>query len=275
MLEEATAICEKGVKEHPTYTSGYVVQGKCYYDLGQLDRAEQAFRKVLELDQNNLVALKYIGLIIAGKGREVEAMGHFKHVLALDPEDREIKAKLEDLEEAPAEPLRVPDDDFEGEPIDLGGGEETSDELATSTLADIYADQGYTDKAERIYREILKKQPDNEQIKRKLAKLGADQSTPKVAGEWEDSDGKDLTGSGESTRPATADTDAWLLEGFGDEEETHEDEAEAAGMLAAGAAPPATDLEKERPQEKTARRRAIDDQKSFEQFKRWIKDHST
>ena len=52
------------------------------------------------------------------------------------------------------------DDDFEGAPISLGTDDDpTTDELATMTLADIYAEQGYTDKALRIYHEVLKRQP--------------------------------------------------------------------------------------------------------------------
>ena len=97
MLEEAAAICDKGVAKHPQYTSGYVVQGKCYYDLDQPDKSERAFRRVLELDQNNLVALKYLGMILLGRGEKDGAMEHFKHVLALDPDNKEIKFKLEDL----------------------------------------------------------------------------------------------------------------------------------------------------------------------------------
>ena len=49
-----------------------------------------------------------------------------------------------------------------------------SDELATTTLADIYAAQGYYDKAGRIYREVLRRQPDNAVIRKKLEELETD-----------------------------------------------------------------------------------------------------
>ena len=59
--EEALEICEAGVERHPGYASGYVVKGKCLYDLGRFDAARDAFKKVLEFDEHNLVALKFLG----------------------------------------------------------------------------------------------------------------------------------------------------------------------------------------------------------------------
>lgn len=203
MIEEAIEICEKGVSANPTYASGYVVRGKCYYDLGNADQAEASFEKVLELDPNNLVALKFMGLILAERGLSKEARGRFEHILALDPGDHEISTRLAELPEADAEAgdelregleevlgedeppdadsdaaaeaveLReVKDEDFEGVQITLGDGGATPDVLATTTLADIYAAQGYRRKAVKIYRELLESQPGNSTIIGKLRDLG-------------------------------------------------------------------------------------------------------
>ncbi|MFH1756390.1 MAG: tetratricopeptide repeat protein [Candidatus Latescibacterota bacterium] len=205
-IEEALHICEKGVEQHPEYASGLVVLGKCYYDQGERDSAKTAFQKVLLLDENNLVALKYLGMILVEQGDEVSAMERFKHILALDPENIEIRNKLEGLQEtevrvdvqdeeieeaAGSEPMseeeeeilvldEILDEEFEGNTILLGGEEETSDELATLTLADIYASQGYLHKAKTIYQEVLRKWPDHSQAKAKLAALELDQARAKL-----------------------------------------------------------------------------------------------
>jgi len=50
---------------------------------------------------------------------------------------------------------------------------ETSEELASITLADIFASQGYISKAEKIYKEVLNKQPGNETVRRKLEELAS------------------------------------------------------------------------------------------------------
>ena len=67
----------------------------------------------------------------------------------------------------------VDDEEFEGVPITLGDATETTDEIATMTLADIYAEQGYTAKALRIYREVHRRQPGNEDLRRKITALEA------------------------------------------------------------------------------------------------------
>jgi len=199
-LEEALDICRNGLERHPDYASGHVVLGKCLYDGGNTESAKAAFQKVLSLDENNLVALKYLGLILSEEGDEAAAMEHFKHILALDPDNVEIRGKLENLqgsednytpgtEPSVAEPSSEEDEeiiqldeileeDFEGSAIRLGEVEETSDELATLTLADIYASQGYVHKAKGIYEEVLRKWPDHSQAKAKLAALELERAEP-------------------------------------------------------------------------------------------------
>jgi tetratricopeptide (TPR) repeat protein len=206
-IEEALEICDLGVKRHPAYPSGHVVRGKCLYDSGNRSGAREAFDRVLLHDEHNLVALKYLGMIEADDGNLEAAGKHLKRILSFDPENKEIKSILHLVEEqaqiergaeepvatmdavdeilSQAAPTPASEEDDEDEPApalsmeaDLGtdaGGVapiddiETSDELASVTLADIFAEQGYTSKAARIYREVLRKQPTNDAIRAKLA----------------------------------------------------------------------------------------------------------
>jgi tetratricopeptide (TPR) repeat protein len=208
-IEEALEICERGVLRHPGYASGHVVKGKCLFDLGDRDGARRVFQHVLTLDENNLVALKFLGTIEADEGNLDTAQRHLQQILALDPENKEIRQILRLVEEK--EQIQREEDREDGEePQDpdmdevdeiLGSGEddapvdaapeydqaaeneparhapdvtdelETSDELASITLADIFASQGYAKKAEKIYREVLRKQPDSDMVRRKLAAL--------------------------------------------------------------------------------------------------------
>lgn len=200
MLEEALDICTRGVRDNPRYASGYVVQGKCLYDSGRAQDARVAFDRVLELDPKNLVALKFLGILCAETGDFEHAREYFEHILVLDPDNREIRSRIEDVDvasvlsppsgihgsalptpvvEAPAMPESEPveeltdvdDESFVGEPITLRDETVTSDEIATMTLADIYASQGYTSRALKIYREVLKRQPDNHELASKIEML--------------------------------------------------------------------------------------------------------
>jgi tetratricopeptide (TPR) repeat protein len=210
-IEEALEICENGIRRHPGYPSGHVVKGKCLYDRGDRDAARGTFETVLVLDEDNLVALKYLGMIEADEGHLETAARHLQQILSLDPENKEIKSILhlveeqeqiersgevlsaddmdvieEILGETASEPSEDPirRDELETavslEPNPrAGGGDakagsdeiETSDELASVTLADIFASQGYTSKAEKIYRELLRKEPGNDVVRTRLREL--------------------------------------------------------------------------------------------------------
>ncbi len=231
LIEEALDICARGLSANPRYASGYVVQGKCQFDAGRADRAEESFKKVLEFDPQNLVALRYLGIIRSGCGDTDGARTYFEHILVLDPDDKDIRQRLEAVREIPStvsattlvdeieevlesdppraevaaaaapkreeaaphiEPAPVaasadddavmdlPDvrDDFEGAPISLGDESATTEYIATVTLADIFASQGYTAKAMKIYQDVLRRQPDNPDVRNKMAALEKGERVP-------------------------------------------------------------------------------------------------
>ena len=266
-LDEALEICNRGVERHPGYASGHIVKGKCLYDRGDFDRARDTFEGVLDLDDNNLVALMFLGMIDAGAGRLDSARGYFQKILAIDPDNQEIKLTLREVEErgqdqrgddrdidqpssrddvsgpdgrgdddtmqdgygdvvleagdtedlmpADKDETTAPETDRspDGETPDVirptrdeadsdadlseGSDEElvvsdepieSSAELASITLADIFASQGYVSKAARIYGEVLKKEPGNNAVRRKLAELTGDSvDAPVGEGEKDDS----------------------------------------------------------------------------------------
>jgi tetratricopeptide (TPR) repeat protein len=269
MLEEALDICRKGLIANPGYASGYVVQGKCQYDADMPEKAEASFRRVLELDANNLVALKFIGIILSERGDLGAARACFEHILALDPEDRDIRRRLDEVgdrvrvtdvtitdelpeipasvrpvQPVPAVPtvpaVRSEEDtgEFEGAPITLGEESGASDEIATITLADIYATQGYTEKARRIYREVLRRQPENEELKRKITALDSRPQEPVPAA----GPVSEAPSSSASAAPAQR-------------------EEEPASPRSTPAPRPSTGSQ-------------IDETRSYEQFKRWLRSVS-
>jgi tetratricopeptide (TPR) repeat protein len=174
---------------------------------------------VLELDPKNLGALHYLGTIHSERGETAIAREYFEHILALDPGDREIRSRMEDVTQlaprgrttrvapsqatpvtpTPAAPLDVKpadventpadedpvllpdveDEEFEGAPITLRDDSVTSDEIATMTLADIYASQGYTTRALRIYRDVFTRQPGNRALAAKIEKLEKEEAAAK------------------------------------------------------------------------------------------------
>jgi tetratricopeptide (TPR) repeat protein len=135
-IERAVEILEKGLERFPLYASARVILGKCFYDTGATERAKAEFTRVLEVDPENLVALKFMGDISLAVDRRDEAAEYFRKIVAIDPTNEEATGALKEMESV-----------FVGPPIDLGAErtsrEQSPRELATITLAGIYAAQGY------------------------------------------------------------------------------------------------------------------------------------
>src|SRR5687768_1481554 len=60
-LDRAREVLEHGLKKHSEYASAYVVLGRVLLDLQQGEDAVDAFTRVLQLDPENLVALRALG----------------------------------------------------------------------------------------------------------------------------------------------------------------------------------------------------------------------
>lgn len=278
LLQEAVDICQQGLEEHPDYSSGHVVMGKCLYDQGRIEEARHSFERVLDMDRENLVALKFLGTICAEQGDVDSAGGHFKRILVLDPDNREIRDKLDDLdsigEEEILELTAIEDEDFEGDEIALGEESlEISDELATMTLADIFASQGYRGKAIKIYEEVLGKDPSNPAVREKLEALTGtrkvdSQAPAETAGTpWDDSGG-------------SAPAEEWSVDAPEDEPAVP-GEREAADRDVRDGAEGAEQAREsaERSRRKSAPQKIehddetiIADEQSLAQFKNWLKN---
>jgi tetratricopeptide (TPR) repeat protein len=95
--ERAREVLEEGLERHGDYASAHVVLGRVLLDLGQMDRAEASFRRVLGLDGGNLVALRALGELAEQAGRADEAREYFRELLAIDPGDTELAARVDTL----------------------------------------------------------------------------------------------------------------------------------------------------------------------------------
>ena len=165
-VDKAIEILERGLEKMPHYASAHVILGKCYYDKGATERAKGEFRRVLELDGENLVALKFMGDILLAEDKRSEAAEFYRRILSIDATNTEVARALKEMEAS-----------FVVKEIDLADARSMRDErpreLATMTLAGIYAAQGYYNKALRIYHDVLDREPGNMEAKEMVVKLEA------------------------------------------------------------------------------------------------------
>ena len=163
-IDRAIEIIEKGLEKFPQYASAHVILGKCFYDKGATERSKGEFSRVLELDGENMVALKFMGDILLAEDKRQESAEYYRRILAIDPTNETVARALKEMEAS-----------FVVKEIDLGNAKSVRDErpreLATMTLAGIYAAQGYYNKALRIYRDVLDREPGNREAKEMVAKL--------------------------------------------------------------------------------------------------------
>ncbi len=163
-VDKAIEILDRGLEKMPQYASAHVILGKCYYDKGATERSKAEFRRVLELDGENLVALKFMGDILLAEDKRSEAAEFYRKILSIDATNAEVARALKEMEAS-----------FVVKEIDLADSKAARDErpreLATMTLAGIYAAQGYYNKALRIYSDVLEREPANAEAKEMVAKL--------------------------------------------------------------------------------------------------------
>jgi tetratricopeptide (TPR) repeat protein len=164
-VDRAIELCEKGIEGYPAYASAHVILGKCFYDKGATERSRAEFERVIEIDPENMVALKFMGDILMSEGDRDASISCYRKILTIDPMNDEVSGKLKGLE-----------DEFREREIDLGDTDTVRKtgqpaDLATMTLAGIYAAQGYYNKALKIYSEILDAKPDNKEAAEMVAKI--------------------------------------------------------------------------------------------------------
>lgn len=107
-VEEALEILAAGLAEHPTYVSALVIKARCHLALGQVPPGLAAFQRVLELDPDNLVAIKQLAELALADGDQSRAAVFLARVVSLDPTDERAAAQLEWLRGAAATEAAAP-----------------------------------------------------------------------------------------------------------------------------------------------------------------------
>lgn len=120
--ERALEILRDGIQRHPDYASAHIVRARALNDLQRPSEAEASLRRVLELDAQNLVAMRGLAGLAERRGDPVEAVHWFEQIVALDPANEEAAAALERLRESlpetppGLEPLPAPREEWWSSP---------------------------------------------------------------------------------------------------------------------------------------------------------------
>ncbi|HXY18830.1 MAG TPA: tetratricopeptide repeat protein [Gemmatimonadales bacterium] len=96
-LDRALELVRAGLVKHPDYLSARIVLGRCLLDKGDDAEAERTFRSVLDLDSENIIALKSLAEITERTGRATEARKWLQQLLVVDSMNAEAEADLQRL----------------------------------------------------------------------------------------------------------------------------------------------------------------------------------
>ena len=129
--KQALELLGDGMDRHPDFTPGHVVAARLYVEQGLFTEAEIAARRVLDLDPENVDALRSLVRALDEEGEAVEAAKVREQLATLEPEPPEDEMPSDDssaVEEAvlsseafaPEEP-EAQEDVVEFDPFALGG----------------------------------------------------------------------------------------------------------------------------------------------------------
>lgn len=166
----AVELCTSRLKDDPEILSGRIVLAQALYHSNQLNEAESQFYRILQVDPDNILALKYLGDLKFRAGDTIVAFSFYERVLKLDRYTRGLKSSLEreELERT-----------IETKLLTLRRKSETAEKTGerlrqlpfdTETAGDILLEQGHSRMAGKIFKKLFKKS-ESPRLLEKLEKI--------------------------------------------------------------------------------------------------------
>lgn len=154
-LDTAADLLQAGIRQYPHYATGLQVLGDLYVQRGKPVSATFAYLEALKRDADNPLTLLKLGDLFRNAGQLTEALKYYLQAAGLEPRSPSIAARLDELGR-----------------FQSASGQPEHELLWTETAADLYAQQGYKDKARAIYARLLQQTPGESRLFDKLKMCG-------------------------------------------------------------------------------------------------------
>ncbi|MGD2124719.1 MAG: tetratricopeptide repeat protein [Desulfobacteraceae bacterium] len=190
--------CTKALNFHPHDISLRQLLAEAYFETGLVSQAELELEKVTAQINDLISAYKLQAHLYHKERRNEEASRALKVYLAHRPDDQEALDLLEAMEipkevpfgeSPPAGEEGITETPFPAEetaePVPEITEEEGLPEISTSTLAEIYFNQGQIREAIRTYENVLAQNPEDKSSSERLEELKAMLSSEPLAGDKE------------------------------------------------------------------------------------------
>ncbi len=163
-FSRAIELCQPRLKESPDVISGRIILARALLHSGQYEAAQEQFYKVLQIDPENLVALKHLGDLKFRTGDEILAFSLYSRIQQIAPFTRGIESLISDQ---PVDETKILTLYRKGEQPESSKEELRRIPFKTETLGDLLLAQGHPRLAIEVFRELEEK-TQNPRIKEKL-----------------------------------------------------------------------------------------------------------
>ncbi len=85
LIDNAIDLCQNGLTLHPDYVSAYIVYARCLVDKKDDPAALGVFKKVLDLDGENIIALRGLAELAERNGKYEEEVEWLTRLINADP----------------------------------------------------------------------------------------------------------------------------------------------------------------------------------------------
>jgi len=90
-VQQAIAICSRGLELHPDYVTGRIILGRCYLEQENFNDAIKEFTQVCRLDRHNQIAIKMLADVFSKQGMEEKAGDLYNLLFKMDPENPSLE----------------------------------------------------------------------------------------------------------------------------------------------------------------------------------------
>jgi len=175
-FDNALKVLVNGLRHNKHNTTARFLLGKIYFDRWIIDGAKKEFEKVIKLAPDNIAVSKILLQIYTSEGN-TERVGEIsKNILFFHPDNHELNDFLDKLNsgEKPLELKDIVDEysDFKSGVSTVNNiGNINESEIVSTTLADLYYEQGHYNDSLELYNKLLLNNPEDKRIIERIEKI--------------------------------------------------------------------------------------------------------
>jgi len=175
LIDDAYEIALKGVDALPHFSPGYITLGRIEAQKGLMEQSIASFNKALSIEPENIEALRGLARVSMLHGNNEVAYEALNKAHVIDPDDTTTNKMMASLGVKKIDHSGAIKQPPMPSAESAGRTEEKPakgiEPISTATIAEIYIKQGFLRRALKVYRDILRTHPQNEDIRQKLVVL--------------------------------------------------------------------------------------------------------